>query len=93
MSYTSIGNLVAIPHPYFEMQEYKEEVIIGINQKAIEWGNELVQLIIIYLPSDDVERNEYIFTEFFQKTKNIKDVMKLVQMETKEEFIHCWNQI
>lgn len=93
MSYTSIGNLVAIPHPYSEMQEYKEEVIIGINQKAIEWGNELVQLIIIYLPSDDVERNEYIFTEFFQKTKNIKDVMKLVQMETKEEFIHCWNQI
>ncbi|GGP10069.1 BglG family transcription antiterminator [Oceanobacillus neutriphilus] len=93
MSYTSIGNLVAIPHPYFEMQEYKEEVIIGINQKAMEWGNEFVQLIIIYLPSDDVERNEYIFTEFFQKTKNIKDVVKLVQMETKEDFIHCWNQI
>lgn len=93
MSYTSIGNLVAIPHPYFEMQEYKEEVIIGINQKAIQWGHELVQLIIIYLPSKDVERNEYVFTEFFQKTKNIKNVMKLVQMKTKEAFINYWNQI
>ncbi|WP_368901011.1 transcription antiterminator [Oceanobacillus oncorhynchi] len=93
MSYTSMGNLVAIPHPYFEIQEYKEEVIIGINQKAIEWGSEFVQLIIIYLPSNDVERNEYIFTEFFQKTKNITDVKKLVQMKTKEEFVNCWNQI
>ncbi|MFD2829967.1 BglG family transcription antiterminator [Corticicoccus populi] len=93
MSYTSIGNLVALPHPYFGIKEYKEEVMIGINKKMIDWGSETVQLIIIYLPSNDVERNEYIFTEFFQKTKNIRNVMELVKMSTKEEFIYCWNKI
>lgn len=93
MSYTSIGNLVAIPHPYFEVKEYKERVIIGINKKAIQWGNELVQLIIIYIPSLDIERNEFAFTIFFQKTKNIENVKKLVHTTTKREFISRWNQI
>ncbi|MCM2676322.1 BglG family transcription antiterminator [Alkalicoccobacillus plakortidis] len=93
MSYTSIGNLVAIPHPYFEMKEYKERVMIGINQQAIQWGTEKVQLIIIYIPSSDVERNEYVFTEFFQKTKNIEHVRSLVHTTTEEEFLNVWNQI
>ena len=93
MSHTSIGNLVALPHPYFELKEYKEELIIGINHNEIEWGNELVQLIIIYLPSKDVNRNEFIFTEIFKKTKSLSDVTNLVQMESKKEFISYWNQI
>lgn len=65
MSYTSIGNLVAIPHPYFERKEYNERVVIGINDQAIQWGTEKVQLVIVYIPSSNVERNEYVFTEFF----------------------------
>lgn len=93
MSYTSIGNLVAIPHPYFEAKEYKEKVIIGINKKPIQWGNELVQLIIIYIPSSDIERNEYVFMEFFQKTKRIENVRELVHTTTEKEFIDTWNQI
>lgn len=93
MSYTSIGNLVAIPHPYFEMEDYKERVIIGVNKKAIQWGNELVQLIIIYIPSSDIERNEYAFTEFFQKTKRIEHVRELLHTEQETEFIKVWNQI
>lgn len=92
MSYTSIGNLVAIPHPYFEVKEYKESVIIGINKKAIQWGKELVQLIIIYIPALDIERNEFVFTEFFEKTKNIENVKGLVHTTTKKEFISRWNQ-
>ncbi|WP_054860483.1 HTH domain-containing protein [Gracilibacillus sp. JCM 18860] len=93
MSYTSIGNLVAIPHPYFEVKEYKESVIIGINKKAIQWGGkELVQLIIIYIPALDIERNEFVFTEFFEKTKNIENVKGLVHTTTKKEFISRWNQ-
>src|SRR5699024_11183529 len=47
ISYTSIGNLVAIPHPYFEKNEYKESILIGLNKSKIKWGNEMVQLIII----------------------------------------------
>lgn len=93
MSYTSIGNLVAIPHPYFEMREYKEKVIIGVNKKAIQWGNEHVQLIIIYIPSFDIERNEYAFTEFFQKTKSIENVNVLVHTTKEKEFIDVWNQL
>ncbi|MCJ7841442.1 HTH domain-containing protein [Lederbergia sp. NSJ-179] len=93
ISYTSIGNLVAIPHPYLEMKEYKETVIIGINNKAIRWGDELVQLIIIYIPSSDIERNEYTFTEVFQKTKSIKNVRKLVHAVSEKEFRETWNQI
>lgn len=93
MSYTSIGNLVAIPHPYFEMKEYKERVLIGINKQAIQWGTETVQLIIIYIPSSDVERNEYVFTEFFQKTKSIEDVRSLIQTSKEDDFLKLWNQI
>lgn len=93
ISYTSIGNLMAIPHPYFEKEEYKEKVIIGINKKAISWGNELAQLIIIYIPSSDIERNEYAFTEFFQKTKHIEKVRELVHAATEKEFKHIWNRI
>lgn len=93
MSSTSIGNLVAIPHPYFEMEEYKERVIIGVNKKAILWGNELVQLIIIYIPAADIERNEYVFSEFFQKTKRIEDVRELIHTAQEKEFIEVWHQI
>ena len=93
MSYTSIGNLVAIPHPYFGSKEYKERVIIGVNKEAIQWGKELVQLIIIYIPSLDIERNEYAFAEFFQKTKRIEKVRELVQMTTEKEFVSRWTQI
>lgn len=84
---------MAIPHPYLEMKDYKEKVIIGINNKAIRWGDELVQLIIMYIPSSDIERNEYTFTEIFQKTKNMKDVRKLVHAVSEKEFIETWNQI
>lgn len=93
ISYTSIGNLVAIPHPYFEKQKYKEQIVIGVNSKPIKWGTELVQLIIIYIPSSDIERNEHVFTEFFQKTKRINNVRKLVHTTTKESFIDIWNEI
>ncbi|MBT2214718.1 HTH domain-containing protein [Virgibacillus dakarensis] len=93
ISYTSIGNLMAIPHPYFEKEGYKEKVIIGVNKQAIKWGNELVQLIIIYIPSSDIERNEYAFSEFFQKTKNIENVRELVHAATDKEFKDIWNQI
>lgn len=93
ISYTSIGNLVAIPHPYFEKKEYKEQVIIGINKNSIKWGDEFVQLIIIYIPSSDIERNEYAFSEFYQKTKSLKDVRELIQSSTRREFIDIWNDI
>ncbi|WP_133579806.1 BglG family transcription antiterminator [Aureibacillus halotolerans] len=93
MSHTSIGNLVAIPHPYFETKEYKESVIFGVNKRAIQWGDELVQLIIIYIPSSDIERNEYVFTEFFQKTKSTESVRALVQATNEKEFVDVWNQI
>ena len=92
ISYTSIGNLVAIPHPYFEKNEYKESILIGLNKSKIKWGNEMVQLIIIYIPSSDIERNEYVFSEFFQKTKSIESVKKLMLAKTKEEFISTWNK-
>src|SRR5699024_8646870 len=92
ISYTSIGNLVAIPHPYFEKNEYKESILIGLNKSKIKWGNEMVQLIIIYIPSSNIERNEYVFSEFFQKTKNIESVKKLMLAKTKKEFINSWNK-
>jgi transcriptional antiterminator len=93
MSYTAVGNLIAIPHPYFEKNKYKEQVIIGINNKTITWGNELVQLIIIYIPSSDIERNEYVFNEFYQKTRSISSVKELVHSSNRDDFINIWNHI
>lgn len=93
ISSTSIGNLVAIPHPYAGKSEYKEKIIIGIVNQEIIWGKEAVQLILVYIPSSDTERNEFIFQEFYQKTKNITDVKKLIKTNTKEQFIQKWNEI
>lgn len=93
MSYTAVGNLIAIPHPYFEKNKFKEQVIIGINNKTIKWGHELVQLVIIYIPSSNIERNEYAFNEFYQKTKNINKVKELVHTSNRDDFISVWNHI
>ncbi|MGX7195858.1 BglG family transcription antiterminator [Enterococcus olivae] len=93
MSYTSIGNLVAIPHSYLDNQKYQEKIIIGILEKPILWGAENVQLILIYIPSSDIRRNEYVFQEFYQKTKDLEAVRELIKTKNKQEFIQRWNTI
>src|SRR5699024_278262 len=93
ISYTSVGDLTAIPHPYSGSEEYKERIIIGINKKPIDWWNELVQLVIIYIPSINVERNEYAFSEFHKKTNYIENVKKLVSTTSKQHFKDVWNEL
>lgn len=93
MSSTSIGNLVAIPHPYIGKSEYKEKIIIAILNQEVIWGKEAVQLVLVYIPSSDTERNEFIFQEFYKKTKDITEVKKLIKTNTKEQFIIKWNEI
>lgn len=93
MSATSIGNLVAFPHPYLSDKKHNEQLIIGILENAITWGNEQVQLILLVIPSQDIERNEFIFHEFYQKTKSLEKVMRLIESKTKDEFVQKWNEI
>ncbi|WP_207871864.1 lichenan operon transcriptional antiterminator [Enterococcus sp. DIV2402] len=93
MSFTSIGNLVAIPHSYQENLKNIENIIIGILDRPITWGNEKVQLILIYIPSSDVRRSEYIFQEFYKKTRDLEAVKKLIKAKDKVDFIKKWNKI
>lgn len=93
MSSTSVGNLVAFPHPYLGDIKHDENIIIGILENQIMWGKELVELVIIFIPSSDIERNEFIFKEFYKKTKKIENVKELIKAKSKKDFNKIWNEI
>lgn len=92
MSSTDIANKVALPHPFLKESETSAKVIIGINEHAIDWGSQTVQLIIIYIPTNDLRVNKRFFSEVYQQTKNIKFVNRLIKTKDKAEFIKYWNK-
>lgn len=91
MSSTDIGNLVALPHPFLKGLDTTSKVIVGINDKEINWGNQKVKLIIVYIPTVDLKTNKSFFYEVYQHTSNLKIVYELMKSTTKKEFIKIWD--
>jgi len=92
MSATDIGNKVALPHPFLKGSESAAKVIIGINKRDINWGNQKVRLVIVYIPMVDLGVNKSFFDEVYQRTSDMPFVNQLIKTKDKEEFIKIWNK-
>ena len=92
MSATDIGIMVALPHPFLKGSESAAKVIIGINKRDINWGNQKVRLVIVYIPMVDLGVNKSFFDEVYQRTSDMPFVNQLIKTKDKEEFIKIWNK-
>ncbi|APX71418.1 PRD domain-containing protein [Companilactobacillus allii] len=92
MSSTDVGNFTALPHPFLTKFSYNPHVIIGINKSNITWGNQKVRLIIVYIPSEQLEVNKGFFRDVYVHTNNLDTVLKLLETKNKQDFISVWNK-
>ncbi|WP_281165976.1 BglG family transcription antiterminator [Liquorilactobacillus sicerae] len=92
MSSTDVGNFTALPHPFLTKFSYDPKVIVGINKTDILWENQKVRLIIVYIPSKELEVNKGFFRDVYVHTNNLETVQKLLKTKNKEKFIKTWNE-
>lgn len=91
MSTTDIGNYVALPHPFLKGSPTQAKLIIGINKRPIKWGMQEVQLILLFIPDANLTTNEHFFEETYRHVKKIDVIQKLIQTDSKQDFIKTWN--
>ncbi|SHJ82790.1 lichenan operon transcriptional antiterminator [Clostridium cavendishii DSM 21758] len=79
MSSTSFGNLVAVPHS-MKQNAKKSFVSIVLNEKAIEWGEHLVNIVVLIgiSPTDSSAFREIfdVLIEILSEPKNIQSLLK-----------------
>ncbi|ARC29735.1 hypothetical protein IEK_04560 [Bacillus toyonensis] len=83
---TAVGNLVAIPHP---MQLLSEEtfLIFCTLDKAVEWGDKKVQLIILFsVKRNNNEDLQRLYDFLYDIMSNQNTIEKLTQAELIEGF-------
>jgi lichenan operon transcriptional antiterminator len=87
ISPTSIGNLVAIPHP-LKPNALGSCIAIGILKKPIKWGENTVQLVfLLALNEKDKEEFSHLFNHLWKIVQNKKLVTELCSKERFEDFI------
>lgn len=87
ISPTSIGNLVAIPHP-LKPNTLGSCIAIGILKKPVKWGEHSVQLVLLLaLNEKDKEEFSHLFHHIWQLVQNKKLVDELCSKENFADFI------
>ncbi len=83
---TAIGNLVAIPHA-FSPQKKQSWISVGILKKPVQWGDEMVQLILL-LNIDHSSEDDYktIFETLYEILSVKKYTKKLINCTDYESF-------
>jgi lichenan operon transcriptional antiterminator len=74
ISPTSIGNLVAIPHP-IKPNAHDSCIAIGILKKPVNWGGHYVQLVLMLALN---ERDKEEFSTLFNRLWKLVEDKKLV---------------
>lgn len=93
ISPTSIGNLVAIPHP-LKPNALGSCIAIGILRKPVKWGEHTVQLVLLLaLNEKDKEEFSHLFNHLWKIVQNKKLVTELCSKEKFEDFIKQFNSI
>ncbi|NWQ39546.1 transcription antiterminator [Bacillus sp. EB106-08-02-XG196] len=93
ISPTSIGNLVAIPHP-LKPNALGSCIAIGILRKPVKWGEQTVQLVLLLaLNEKDKEEFSHLFNHLWKIVQNKKLVAELCSKEKFEDFISQFNSI
>ncbi|MEY2193822.1 transcription antiterminator [Neobacillus sp. BF23-41] len=88
ISPTSIGNLVAIPHP-LKPNTLGSCIAIGILKKPVKWGEHSVQLVLLLaLNEKDKEEFSHLFNHIWQLVQNKKLVDELCSKENFSDFIN-----
>ncbi|MEH7494293.1 BglG family transcription antiterminator [Neobacillus niacini] len=87
ISPTSIGNLVAIPHP-LKPNALGSCIAIGILKKPVKWGEHTVQLVLL-LALNEKDKKEFssLFNHLWKLVQNKKLVSELCSTEKFEDFI------
>jgi lichenan operon transcriptional antiterminator len=87
ISPTSIGNLVAIPHP-IKSNALDSCIAIGILKKPVKWGEHTVQLVLLLaLNEKDKKEFSHLFNHLWKIVQNKKLVDELCSKDHFEEFI------
>jgi lichenan operon transcriptional antiterminator len=87
ISPTSIGNLVAIPHP-LKPNALDSCIAIGIVKKPVKWGEHTVQLVLLLaLNEKDKEEFSSLFNHLWKLVQNKKLVSELCSTEKFKDFI------
>jgi lichenan operon transcriptional antiterminator len=93
ISPTSIGNLVAIPHP-LKPNALGSCIAIGILKKPVKWGEHTVQLVLLLaLNEKDKEEFSSLFNHLWKLVQNKKLVSELCSTEKFEDFINQFYSI
>lgn len=93
ISPTSIGNLVAIPHP-LKPNALGSCIAIGILKKSVKWGEHTAQLILLLaLNEKDKEEFSHLFNHLWRLVQNKKLVDELCTKENFEDFIGLFYSI
>jgi lichenan operon transcriptional antiterminator len=93
ISPTSIGNLVAIPHP-LKPNDLGSCIAIGILKKPVKWGEHSVQLVLLLaLNEEDKEGFSSLFTHLWQIVQDKKLVDELCSKEKFDDFINQFYSI
>ena len=85
-SSTDIGNLVAVPHAIFQ-GDLPSVIGIGILRQPIKWGEENVQLLFFISFNGAESANASMFRQLYGHIKDIKQVNKLIDSSSYDEFI------
>ena len=77
LSATDIGNRMAVPHPLISIDAPETKIFVGMNSRAVQWGERTVQMVFLLLVSErDTVLYESIFREIYQlsKTARLQDM-------------------
>lgn len=93
ISPTSIGNLVAIPHP-LKPNALGSCIAIGILKKPIKWGEHTVHLVLLLaLNENDKEQFSDLFNRLWQLVQNKKLVDELCSKPSFPDFMDLFSTV
>lgn len=85
ISSTEVGNLVAVPH-VLQQGDFVSCIAIGILDKPIQWGNEMVQMVFLACFNQSSEQSARIFRTLYKVVRSEKMVRRLIQTEDFSSF-------
>lgn len=85
ISSTEVGNLVAVPH-VLRQGDFVSCIAIGILDKPVQWGNEMVQMVFLACFNQSSEQSARIFRTLYKVVRSEKMVRRLIQAEDYKSF-------
>ncbi|MEC0126104.1 BglG family transcription antiterminator [Paenibacillus pabuli] len=92
MSSTNMGNLVAMPHPFECGDNKKLRVLVAINKQKIMWGDQMAQIIFLFIPPKNQKvNNTKFFEEIYDVFRQTNMTERLLHITNYDEFLEVWS--